>query len=43
MTDLEANVNTDKLINRRNFLKLGVTAGGSALALSAIPIRLATS
>jgi hypothetical protein len=40
MTDLEANVNTDKLINRRNFLKLGVTAGGSALALSAIPIRL---
>jgi hypothetical protein len=43
MTDLEANVNTDKLINRRNFLKLGVTAGGSALALSAIPIHLSAA
>ncbi len=31
---------SQKLINRRNFLKLGVTAGGSALALSAIPINL---
>ena len=31
---------SEKLINRRNFLKLGVTAGGSALALSAIPINL---
>ena len=29
-----------KTINRRKFLKLGVTAGGSALALSAIPISL---
>lgn len=29
-----------KRINRRNFLKLGVTAGGSALALTAIPINL---
>ena len=29
-----------KRINRRNFLKLGMTAGGSALALSAIPINL---
>lgn len=31
---------SEKRINRRNFLKLGVTAGGSALALSAIPINL---
>lgn len=31
---------SQKLINRRNFLKLGVTAGGGALALSAIPINL---
>ena len=31
---------SDKTINRRNFLKLGVKAGGGALALSAIPIRL---
>ena len=30
----------DKLINRRNFLKFGVQAGGGALALSAIPIQL---
>jgi len=29
-----------KMINRRNFLKLGVKAGGGALALSAIPIQL---
>ena len=29
-----------KLINRRDFLKFGMTAGGSALALSAIPINL---
>lgn len=27
-------------INRRNFLKLGVKAGGGALALSAIPVQL---
>ena len=27
-------------LNRRKFLKLGMTAGGSALALSAIPINL---
>lgn len=27
-------------INRRNFLKLGVKAGGGALALTAIPIHL---
>jgi len=33
-------VKSEKRINRRNFLKLGVTAGGSALALSAIPINL---
>ena len=31
---------SDKLINRRNFLKLGVKAGGGALALSAIPVQL---
>lgn len=30
----------DNLINRRNFLKLSVKAGGGALALSAIPIQL---
>jgi hypothetical protein len=29
-----------KRINRRNFLKMGMTAGGSALALTAIPITL---
>jgi hypothetical protein len=29
-----------KMINRRNFLKLGAQAGGGALALSAIPIQL---
>jgi len=33
-------VKKDKLINRRNFLKFGVQAGGGALALSAIPIQL---
>ena len=36
----EAIVKNEKLINRRNFLKLGVKAGGGALALSAIPIQL---
>ena len=30
----------ERLINRRNFLKLGVKAGGGALALSAIPVHL---
>ena len=30
----------ERLINRRNFLKLGVKAGGGAIALSAIPIEL---
>ena len=29
-----------RLINRRNFLKIGIGAGGSAIALSAIPINL---
>jgi hypothetical protein len=33
-------MNSKKRINRRNFLKLGMSAGGSALALSAIPINL---
>jgi hypothetical protein len=33
-------VKRNNLINRRNFLKLGVKAGGSALALTAIPIQL---
>jgi hypothetical protein len=28
------------MINRRKFLKLGVQAGGGALALSAIPVQL---
>ncbi|MDH3788503.1 MAG: high-potential iron-sulfur protein [Xanthomonadales bacterium] len=36
----EANVKNTKLINRRNFLKLGMKASGGALALSAIPIQL---
>jgi hypothetical protein len=36
----EANVKNEKLINRRNFLKLGMKAGGGALAVSAIPIQL---
>ena len=30
----------DKSISRRKFLKTGITAGGSALALTAIPINL---
>lgn len=30
----------ENLINRRNFLKMSVKAGGGALALSAIPIQL---
>lgn len=30
----------EHLINRRNFLKLGIKASGGALALSAIPIQL---
>jgi hypothetical protein len=33
-------MNHKKMINRRNFLKLGVQASGGALALSAIPIQL---
>jgi hypothetical protein len=33
-------VKNEKLINRRNFLKLGMKAGGGALAVSAIPIQL---
>jgi len=33
-------VKREKMINRRNFLKLGIKAGGGALALSAIPIQL---
>ncbi len=36
-------MNSEKLMNRRNFLKLGVKAGGGALALSAIPIKLIAS
>jgi len=36
----ETNVKNQKMINRRNFLKLGFKAGGGALALSAIPITL---
>ena len=28
------------MINRRNFLKLGMKAGGGAVALSAIPVQL---
>ena len=30
----------ERMINRRDFLKLGVKAGGGALALSAIPVHL---
>ena len=30
----------EQTINRRNFLKIGLKAGGGALALSAIPIQL---
>ena len=33
-------MNNENLLNRRNFLKLGVQTGGGALALSAIPIQL---
>jgi hypothetical protein len=33
-------VKREHLINRRNFLKLGIKASGGALALSAIPIQL---
>jgi len=31
---------SNRLIKRRDFLKLGIKAGGGALALSAIPIQL---
>jgi len=33
-------MNSNRLIKRRDFLKLGIKAGGGALALSAIPIQL---
>jgi len=33
-------VKREQTINRRNFLKMGLKAGGGALALSAIPIHL---
>jgi len=33
-------VKREQLINRRNFLKMGIKASGGALALSAIPIHL---
>jgi hypothetical protein len=33
-------VKREQTINRRNFLKMGLKAGGGALALSAIPIQL---
>jgi hypothetical protein len=33
-------VKREQLINRRNFLKMGIKAGGGALALTAIPIQL---
>jgi len=33
-------VKRENLINRRNFLKMGIKAGGGALALGAIPIEL---
>ena len=36
-------MNTQNRINRRKFLKLGVAAGGSAIALTAIPINLIAS
>ncbi|RPH98278.1 MAG: twin-arginine translocation signal domain-containing protein [Lysobacterales bacterium] len=36
----ETTVKRENLINRRNFLKMSVKAGGGALALSAIPIQL---
>ena len=34
---------SDNRINRRSFLKLGVKAGGGAIALSAIPIHLSAA
>lgn len=37
---METKVRKDKVIDRRGFLKMGMTAGGSMLALSAIPIQL---
>jgi hypothetical protein len=36
----EAKMKNANMINRRKFLKLGVQAGGGALALSAIPVQL---
>jgi hypothetical protein len=36
----EVSVKRENLINRRNFLKMSIKAGGGALALSAIPIQL---
>jgi hypothetical protein len=36
----EATVKRENRINRRNFLKMSVKAGGGALALTAIPIQL---
>jgi hypothetical protein len=33
-------VKREQLINRRSFLKMGLKAGGGALALSAIPVTL---
>lgn len=30
----------EQMMNRRNFLKMGIKAGGGAIALSAIPIQL---
>jgi hypothetical protein len=36
-------VNSQNRINRRKFLKLGVAAGGSAIAMTAIPINLVAS
>jgi hypothetical protein len=40
MSNSEATVRNEKRINRRNFLKLGISAGGGALALTAIPIQV---
>jgi hypothetical protein len=36
----EAIVRNQKMLNRRNFLKLGMQAGGGVLAASAIPVQL---
>ncbi|MBT8039076.1 MAG: High potential iron-sulfur protein [Xanthomonadales bacterium] len=36
-------MNSQNRINRRKFLKLGVAAGGSAIAMTAIPINLVAS